>query len=229
MACSAHVSRPGQVLNRQRPGSWAPRAVARDGCRSGRTGCGPGKTWRAGRARHAVGSTAAPSRLLGRNCPHSCRRDGRPRVVEITPGRPDAPLVAEGGAIESEPPVELSDLMKRTGASLQKLDDLARTAKTGLEEINAIAGSIREGKGSLGKFVRDEAAYQSLMSLTHRGERTFSAMEDNLAVLSEPGRCPAILTLAPSSNARRSCTSRARGETAACSGMRNCSNRGAPS
>src|SRR5208337_3924398 len=105
------------------------------------------------------------------------------RVVEITPGRPDAPLVAEGGAIESEPPVELSDLMKRTGASLQKLDDLARTAKTGLEEINAIAGSIREGKGSLGKFVRDEAAYQSLMSLTHRGERTFSAMEDNLAAL----------------------------------------------
>jgi len=48
------------------------------------------------------------------------------RVVEITPGRPDAPLVAEGGAIESEPPVELSDLMKRTGASLQKLDDLAK-------------------------------------------------------------------------------------------------------
>ena len=73
--------------------------------------------------------------------------------------------------------------MKRTGSSLQTLDDLARTTKTGLEEINAIAGSIREGKGSLGKLVRDEAAYQSLMSLTHRGERTFSAMEDNLAAL----------------------------------------------
>ena len=105
------------------------------------------------------------------------------RVVEITPGRPDAPEVAEGGAIESEPPVELSDLMKRTGASLQKLDELARTAKTGLDEISSIAGTIREGKGSLGKLVRDEAAYQSLMSLTRRGERTLSAMEDNLAAL----------------------------------------------
>ena len=105
------------------------------------------------------------------------------RVVEITPGRPDAPLVAEGGSIASEPPVELSDLIKRTSASLQKLDDLARTARTGLEEINAIAGSIGEGKGSFGKLVRDEAAYQSLMSLTHRGERTLSAMEDNLSAL----------------------------------------------
>jgi phospholipid/cholesterol/gamma-HCH transport system substrate-binding protein len=93
------------------------------------------------------------------------------RVVEITPGQPDSPLVAEGGAIESEPTIEFSDLMKRSSASLQRLDELARTAKTGLEEINAIAGSIREGKGSFGKLVRDEAAYQSLMSLTRRGER----------------------------------------------------------
>ncbi len=105
------------------------------------------------------------------------------RVVEITPGRPDTPEVAEGGAIESEPPVELGDLMKRTGASLTKLDELARSAKTGLEEINSIAVMIREGKGSVGKLVRDEEAYQSLMSLTRRGERTLSAMEDNLAAL----------------------------------------------
>ncbi|MFO0892185.1 MAG: OmpA family protein [Isosphaeraceae bacterium] len=105
------------------------------------------------------------------------------RVVEITPGKPDAPVVAEGGDISSEPPVELGDLMKRTGASLQKLDELARTAQVGLTEINAIAASIREGNGSLGKLVRDEAAYESLMSLTRRGERTFTALEDNLSAL----------------------------------------------
>jgi phospholipid/cholesterol/gamma-HCH transport system substrate-binding protein len=105
------------------------------------------------------------------------------RVVEITPGRADTPLVSEGGAIQTEPPVELSDLLKRTSASLQRLDDLAKTAKTGLEEITSIASSIRQGKGSLGKLVRDDDAYQSLMSLTHRGQRTFSAMEDNLDAL----------------------------------------------
>jgi phospholipid/cholesterol/gamma-HCH transport system substrate-binding protein len=105
------------------------------------------------------------------------------RVVEITPGKPEAPLVAEGGVIASEAPVELSDLMKKTSASLRQLDDLVQTARTGLEEINVIASSIREGKGSLGKLVRDEAAYQSLMSLTRRGERTVSAMEDNLEAL----------------------------------------------
>lgn len=105
------------------------------------------------------------------------------RVVELTPGRPETSPIADGGLIQSEAPVELSDLMKQTGASLQKLDEVARTARTGLEEMAAIAGSIREGKGTLGKLVRDETAYQSLMSLTHRGERTVTALEDNLAAL----------------------------------------------
>ena len=73
--------------------------------------------------------------------------------------------------------------MKKTGSSLQKLDEVARTARTGLEEMAAIASSIREGKGTLGKLVQDEAAYQSLMSLTRRGERTVTALEDNLDAL----------------------------------------------
>ena len=105
------------------------------------------------------------------------------RVVELTPGGPETPPIAEGGLIQSEAPVELSDLMKKTGASLQKLDEVARTARAGLEEMGAIASSIREGKGTLGKLVRDDAAYQSLMSLTRRGERTVTALEDNLAAL----------------------------------------------
>jgi phospholipid/cholesterol/gamma-HCH transport system substrate-binding protein len=105
------------------------------------------------------------------------------RVVEITPGRPDSPVLAEGGEIQTEPPVELSDLMKRTSASLQKLDDLARTAQTGLEELSTIATSVREGKGSLGKLVRDDTVYQNLISLTRRSERAITDLEDNLAAL----------------------------------------------
>ena len=34
-----------------------------------------------------------------------------------------------------------------------------------------------------GEVVRDEAAYQSLMSFTRRGERTVTALEDNLDAL----------------------------------------------
>lgn len=105
------------------------------------------------------------------------------RVIEVTPGGLESAVVAEGGAILAEAPVELSDLMKQTREALHKVDELAVSARTGLEQINLIASSIREGKGSLGKFVRDDAAYQSMMSMTRRGEKTISAMEDNLSAL----------------------------------------------
>lgn len=105
------------------------------------------------------------------------------RVVEITPGEPNGAEVPEGGAIRSEPPLELGDLMKKTEESLRQLDELAKSARTGVQEINAIAGAIRAGNGSLGKLVNDDDAYQNLLVLTKRGERAVAEMEDGLTAL----------------------------------------------
>ena len=47
-------------------------------------------------------------------------------------------------------------MLKRASGSLERLDTLARSAEQGLGEVNAIAGSIRRGEGSLGKLVQDD-------------------------------------------------------------------------
>src|SRR5262249_38116404 len=91
------------------------------------------------------------------------------KVVELTPGRPGAPTVAELDRIASEAPIEVSDLLNRAAGSLARLETLADSAHQGLTEINAITGSIRRGEGSLGKLVRDDAIYDDLATLTHRG------------------------------------------------------------
>ena len=49
-------------------------------------------------------------------------------MVELTPGQPDVQVVPEGGFIESEPPIELSDLIKKTSSSLEGLDEVATAA-----------------------------------------------------------------------------------------------------
>jgi phospholipid/cholesterol/gamma-HCH transport system substrate-binding protein len=107
------------------------------------------------------------------------------KAVELTPGKPDAPRVADLDRIGSERPVEMTDLLKKATASLAKLDAVTRAAEQGLGEFNAIAGSIRRGEGSLGKLVRDESIYQHLLDLSHRGERTLSAFEENLEALKQ--------------------------------------------
>ena len=105
------------------------------------------------------------------------------KVVEIVPGKPDAPVVADNGSIQVETPLELIDLMKQAAASLKRVDAVAEAAEVGLGEINAIASSIREGKGSLGKFVRDDEAYQKIMALSVHGSKAIDDLDQNLAAL----------------------------------------------
>jgi phospholipid/cholesterol/gamma-HCH transport system substrate-binding protein len=105
------------------------------------------------------------------------------KVVEIAPGRPDAPPLADSGFIDAERPVEMADLLREARASLKRVDAVAKAAEQGLGEVNAIAGSIRKGEGSLGKLVQDDEAYRRLVTLSERSERTLHDMEENLAAL----------------------------------------------
>jgi phospholipid/cholesterol/gamma-HCH transport system substrate-binding protein len=105
------------------------------------------------------------------------------KVVEIIPGTPDAPVVQDRGSIAVETPIELADLMNQAASSLKRVDAVAEAAEKGLGEINAIAGSIREGKGSLGKFVRDDEAYQRIVSLSVHGSKAIEDLDQNLAAL----------------------------------------------
>ena len=105
------------------------------------------------------------------------------RVVEIVPGRPDAPPLAGAGLLAAEPPIEIADLLRGATASLRRIDAVSQAAETGLVEINQIAASIRKGEGTLGKLVQDDKAYRKLLALSARSERTLSELEDNLAAL----------------------------------------------
>ncbi|HWE40055.1 MAG TPA: MlaD family protein [Isosphaeraceae bacterium] len=105
------------------------------------------------------------------------------KVVEVVPGRPEAPALADGGLIAAEAPVEVADLIRDASGSLKRLDATVAAAETGLNEINAIAATIRQGRGTLGRLVQDDEAYRKLVALSSRGEKTLSDLEENLEAL----------------------------------------------
>jgi phospholipid/cholesterol/gamma-HCH transport system substrate-binding protein len=105
------------------------------------------------------------------------------KVVEITPGRPDAPPLPDGGTIGAEAPTELADLLDDARAALARVESVAAAAESGLAEVNAIAASIRRGEGTLGRLVRDDEAYNRLLSLAERGERAVVGLDENLSAL----------------------------------------------
>jgi phospholipid/cholesterol/gamma-HCH transport system substrate-binding protein len=107
------------------------------------------------------------------------------RVVDLKPGLADAPGVVEGALIRSEPATDLADLMRQAGESLRRFDATAKDAQAGLEHLAALAGDVRDGKGSLGKLIRDDEVYDNLVALTRRGEKAVEKLDDDLMAVKQ--------------------------------------------
>ncbi len=107
------------------------------------------------------------------------------RVVEITPGRPDAPPLPDGGVLRGEPTVEVADLLRDARTSLGRIDQATHAATNGLDEMHALVTSVRRGEGTLGKLIKDDEAYRRLMALSTRGEQTVVNLGENLEALKQ--------------------------------------------
>jgi phospholipid/cholesterol/gamma-HCH transport system substrate-binding protein len=107
------------------------------------------------------------------------------KIVEITPGRLGAPPIAEMGRIASERPFEMAEFLKKASDSLARLDEATQAAHQGIEQLNTITSSIRQGEGSLGKLVRDETLYRTLLELEHRADHTLTSLDEGLEALKQ--------------------------------------------
>jgi len=105
------------------------------------------------------------------------------RVVDLKPGAPDAPAAPDGSLIRSEAPTDLADLMHQAGESLKEFDETAREAREGLEHLAALAADVRDGKGSLGKLIRDDEVYDNLVALSRRGEKAVERLDEDLTAI----------------------------------------------
>ena len=105
------------------------------------------------------------------------------KIVELVPGRPDAPPLAASGSIRAEEPIELADLVNEASATLKRVDLAARSAERGMAEVADAVAAVRAGQGTLGKLVRDDDAYRKLNDLGEKGARTLDALTDNLAAI----------------------------------------------
>ena len=89
--------------------------------------------------------------------------------------------------------------------------------------MNAIAASIHQGEGSLGKLIRDDSLHQRLTELSHRSEQTLTSLDENLAALKETWPISRYFDAGPIWIAIGLSSSRAPHATAVCSRPTTCS------
>lgn len=92
------------------------------------------------------------------------------RLVIITQGSTEAPLVKEGQALVSMEPVE-------TDAIIESLQVTAGYAEVIAQELSEIMLKINSGKGTLGRFIHDTAIAENLNQTILNFEKTSVGLE----------------------------------------------------
>jgi phospholipid/cholesterol/gamma-HCH transport system substrate-binding protein len=81
------------------------------------------------------------------------------KIVHISVGSNAAPEVPDGGRLLSESPADFAALLDEGAGTVRNLNAITT-------DLRVLTGNIGEGRGSLGKFVKDENLYDNLERTT---------------------------------------------------------------
>jgi phospholipid/cholesterol/gamma-HCH transport system substrate-binding protein len=82
--------------------------------------------------------------------------------VAISFGSASGADVVDGGALDSEPPLEISDLLKKTDGILDSTQAALGNATRITANLSSIATKIDEGQGTVGALINDKTIYAQL-------------------------------------------------------------------
>ena len=105
------------------------------------------------------------------------------KFVEISFGSKDAPPVRNGDTIGSEPPIDFSDLLKKTNEILDSTKSTTSSLDSAANNLNSISAKINQGKGTLGALVNDKKVYNQLNATTTQAQAGAAAFHDNMQAL----------------------------------------------
>jgi phospholipid/cholesterol/gamma-HCH transport system substrate-binding protein len=101
------------------------------------------------------------------------------KFVEVSFGTEQAPKVNDGETIRGEPPLQLSDLLKKT-------NEVLATTKGAIDNINETAGNLNsittkidQGQGSIGALLNDKKIYQNVNAGTNAFKEDMEALKHN--------------------------------------------------
>ena len=98
------------------------------------------------------------------------------QYVEITFGSPDAPSVNNGDTISAEPPLQISDMIKKTDAILDSAQGAMRSIDQTAGNLQVMSSRLNSGKGTVGALINDRTLYQ------HVNEAAANLKEDTEAL-----------------------------------------------
>ena len=100
------------------------------------------------------------------------------RYIDISLGKPGQPWLTPGAEIQSEPPIELTDVLFQIKSAATDFQDMLKTTDAGNKiqvlldnlttastNIAKVTEDIREGRGTVGKLIASDELYNKAMGI----------------------------------------------------------------
>ncbi len=101
------------------------------------------------------------------------------KYVEISFGSDQAEKVNSGDSIQSEPPLQISDLMKKTDSILNSAQGAMESVDDTANNLKNISSKINQGSGTMGALINDRTVYEHASAAANALQEDMEALKHN--------------------------------------------------
>lgn len=101
------------------------------------------------------------------------------KYLEVSFGSSDAATLKGGETIASEPPLDISDLFKKTNEILDTAKDATQDIRGTASNLDAVSAKINQGQGTAGALVNDKTAYTKVVAGATAFQEDMEALKHN--------------------------------------------------
>jgi phospholipid/cholesterol/gamma-HCH transport system substrate-binding protein len=101
------------------------------------------------------------------------------KYVEVSFGTAEAAKVNSGDTIQSEPPLQISDLIKKTDSILNSAEGAMQRVDDTASNLKNISSKINQGSGTVGALINDRSVYDHASAAANALQEDMEALKHN--------------------------------------------------
>jgi phospholipid/cholesterol/gamma-HCH transport system substrate-binding protein len=105
------------------------------------------------------------------------------KYVEVSFGSDNADHVGNDSTINSVPPLDIADLIRKTNEILDSTNETMVNVQESSDHFKEISSRIDRGEGSVGALVKDKKLYEELNEATTQAKLGAAAFQENMEAL----------------------------------------------
>lgn len=107
------------------------------------------------------------------------------KYVTITAGSQEAPTVEDGDTLQSQPPLEFADLIKKTEGILDSTQSALKNVNDTTADMKSITAKIDRGQGTAGALINNREIYNDMRATVADTRETVSQAKAGMTSLQE--------------------------------------------